>query len=81
MKYLVKVDVAWNTPKHEIDQHFEEAGATIENYVRVGPGGGNPCYTLSFPTRDQAEKFAIDWHSESGESDHAWMRSLVKEVA
>lgn len=28
--------------------------AKIDGWVAVGPGGGNPCVTLEFPSREQA---------------------------
>ncbi len=55
----LEIDIAWDCPLGTFLEELEKYQGAITKFIAVGPGGGNPCVTLSFPTRE----LAYQWFS------------------
>ena len=66
MFYIVH-DVAYCCEIHDLLTDYDKFGATIEAWVTNGPGGGNPCILVSFPTVEKAQRYALYLWAYDGE--------------
>jgi len=56
--FKCEVDFAYSSTLAEFMEYLEKYDSPkIVEYVAEGPGGGNPCVILEFPTRELCFKF------------------------
>lgn len=64
------VDVPHSETVGEFFEHLERFKARVATFVASGPGGGNPCFTLDFPSRANAMKFLEEYDPTDGVELH-----------
>jgi len=58
--FKCEVDFAYSSTLAEFMEYLEKYDSPkIVEYVAEGPGGGNPCVILEFPTRELCFKFLL----------------------
>lgn len=57
----VSVDVCSDSPISDVLETIGKYQGKIEDFVVIGPGGGNPCLRLSFPDQQSADDFEREW--------------------
>ena len=56
--FKCEVDFAYSSTLAEFMEYLEKYDSPkVVEYVAEGPGGGNPCVILEFPTRELCFKF------------------------
>jgi hypothetical protein len=70
VKWLIKIEKETNMTTIEIDiaydillgdflEDLEQYQGQIESFIANGPGGGNPCLTIAFPSQELAESYVL----------------------
>jgi len=75
MRACVQVDFSFSMPLKEALTLIESFKGTLESAIAEGPGGGNPCLTISFKYQIEAMRF-LRHHFPKGESE-SFLRSLI----
>jgi len=57
----IQIDIAHDCPLGDYLEALEKCDLKIESFIAVGPGGGNPCMTLS-GTLINLHKYLSDFH-------------------
>lgn len=69
-KYQTDFDIAWDAFEKdgepvpieaELRRVAKRHGVEVDSIDYCGPGGGNPCVTVTAPDRDTAERFVRDF--------------------
>lgn len=77
-KFNIELDVAHDCTLGEILSIVEKNNGSISEFKAIGPAGGNPLIDFSFPTRENAESFAVDFEGEHGDPDY--IKTFIREV-
>ena len=64
MTVLMECDIAHDCPIGPFLETLERHVGTIKRFVAVGPGGGNPCVTMEFPSEAFARAWFLDGYAE-----------------
>lgn len=73
----LEVDCASDAPVGDVLKMLETHAGNLERFIAVGPGGGNPCLFLTFPSRVQAESFVDAWEGPYGDPDY--IKTLIQD--
>lgn len=70
----IEIDVDGECPIREILEPIAKNGGKFSSskdrqFVVDGPGGGNPCLYLTFPTDADAQKFIVELYGPDGDVD------------
>lgn len=56
-----EIDIAYDCPLGDYLEALEKYNLKIESFIAIGPGGGNPCMTLS-GTIDNIREYLSEFH-------------------
>ena len=65
----LEVDVACDCPVQVALATISDFNGDLLNFIAVGPGGGNPCLTIRFPTVDLARAYLNEVGSDPDDID------------
>jgi len=77
MTVKIDFDVTNDFPQlDEVESQIENYGGTVLKVRSEGPGGGNPNFVASFPTRDQARDFLMALYEDPNYDE--WYLNIVE---
>jgi hypothetical protein len=65
----IEVDVAGDCPVQIALTTISDFDGDLLNFIACGPGGGNPCLTIRFPTVDLARAYLNECGSNPDQLD------------
>ena len=65
----LEIDVAGDCPVQVALATISDFKGDLLNFIAVGPGGGNPCLTIRFPTIDLARAYLNEVGSDPDDID------------
>jgi hypothetical protein len=75
MSYIVELDFDFSCPLGEALEYIQKHKGNIKSFIPVGPAGGNPLLTLSFPTWEDAFSVLKAHYPDEGD---AWLEDFIK---